>query len=186
MLSPRRSRGKEFTSLVSKRITPRGRTSSSASKYVITPHTPQMPHTPQERDVGLTLAALARNSKAGGSSVPSTDEKSSGSRVTYSLTFPELVHKMVTETVQRNSQIIRWTHDGEAFSVNHKVRDTIDSSFLCVTFAIVARKMLRINLTNYFCSTKSLARSCLSIFAVSINCCYDLLIPSTLLIIFVS
>jgi hypothetical protein len=92
--------------------TPHGSfTSSSVAKYVITPHTPQ------EHDAGLILAALAGNSNTD-DNAPSME---AGEKVAYSLTFPELVHKMVMETDANNPKAIRWTHDGEAFVVSAKV-----------------------------------------------------------------
>ena len=37
------------------------------------------------------------------------------------LTFPQLVHRMVTETAESNPEIIEWIEDGEAFRINDTV-----------------------------------------------------------------
>lgn len=113
MMSPRRPRGKVLATMLGSGTTPHGRLSTS--KYVITPHTPQ------EHEMGLILATLAGTRKTEDNDA-SKEEPDPEDRAAYSLTFPELVHKMVMETDASNPKVIRWTHDGEAFVVSAKVR----------------------------------------------------------------
>ena len=46
-------------------------------------------------------------------------------------TFPEIIHRMVTECTETNPDIMSWTHNGEAFTVH----DTVSADIAAFTWS---------------------------------------------------
>lgn len=86
--------------------------------------------TPHEHDAGVALATLAEFVKP---AAKVKTEPQTPRDATLQPTFPELVHAMVTETVETHPDLIEWIHDGEAFVVHDPVREyfVLENELIC-------------------------------------------------------
>lgn len=154
LVSPEMMNGKSF------------KASAASTARRISPRLKNFVITPQEHDVGMTLMSMAspKPLKSSRHRLPPSEtgvelrsrtspkvvvknrksrkiksRRKGSNKFDYQLTFPEIVHNMVSYAARNCPSVMDWRHGGEAFVIDDKV--------CCIVFSLtysifVARRVL--------------------------------------------